>query len=76
MCSRAHSVSEKQEVSPNLLHVGKIVLPIFLLAQGFFIQDLNMVVVATANVPGVFDPDAWPDTKAVMELVGEFISNV
>ena len=40
------------------------------------IQDLNMVVVATANVPGVFDPDAWPDTKAVMELVGEFISNV
>lgn len=38
------------------------------------IQDLNMVMVATANVPGVFDPDAWPDTKAVMELVGEFIS--
>jgi CubicO group peptidase (beta-lactamase class C family) len=40
------------------------------------IQDLNMVVVATAYVPGIFDPDAWPKSKKVMELVGRFISKI
>ena len=38
------------------------------------VQDLNMVIVTTAYVPGVFDPNAWPKTKAVMELVGGFVS--
>ena len=40
------------------------------------IHDLNMVVVATAYVPGIFDPDAWPKSKAVMELVGRFITKI
>jgi CubicO group peptidase (beta-lactamase class C family) len=40
------------------------------------IHDLNMVVVATASVPGLFDPDAWPKSKAVMELVGRFIKKI
>jgi CubicO group peptidase (beta-lactamase class C family) len=40
------------------------------------IRDLNMVVVATAYVPGIFDPDAWPESKAVMELVGRFIAEI
>ena len=40
------------------------------------IRDLKMVVVATAYVPGIFDPEAWPKTKAVMELVGSFITNI
>lgn len=40
------------------------------------IHDLNMVVVATAYVPGIFDPDAWQESKAVMELVGRFITKI
>ena len=40
------------------------------------VHDLNMVVVATAYVPGIFDPDAWPKSKAVMELVGRFITKI
>jgi CubicO group peptidase (beta-lactamase class C family) len=40
------------------------------------VHDLNMVVVATASVPGLFDPDAWPESKAVMELVGKFIKQI
>lgn len=40
------------------------------------IHDLKMVVVATAYVPGLFDPDAWPKSKAVMELVGRFITKI
>ncbi len=40
------------------------------------IHDLNMVVVATASVPGIFDPDAWPKSKAVMEFVGSFIKQI
>jgi len=40
------------------------------------IHDLNMVVVATAYVPGIFDSDAWPKSKAVMELVGRFITKI
>lgn len=40
------------------------------------IQDLNMVVVATAQYPPLFDDAAWPESKAVMELVGRFVSNL
>ncbi|MBG0860251.1 MAG: serine hydrolase [Bacteroidales bacterium] len=40
------------------------------------IRDLNIVVVATALVPGIFDPDAWPKSKVVMELVGRFITEI
>jgi CubicO group peptidase (beta-lactamase class C family) len=40
------------------------------------IHDLNMVVVATAMVPGLFDPDAWPKSKVVMELVGKLIEEL
>jgi CubicO group peptidase (beta-lactamase class C family) len=40
------------------------------------IHDLNMVVVATALCPYLFDPDAWPKSKAVMELVGRFIAKL
>ena len=40
------------------------------------IHDLNMVVVATASVPGLFDPDAWPKSKTVMDLVGRFIKQI
>lgn len=40
------------------------------------VHDLNMVVVATALVPGLFDPDAWPKSKAVMELVGKLIGQL
>ena len=40
------------------------------------IHDLNMVVVATALCPSIFDPDAWPKSKAVMELVGRLITKI
>ena len=40
------------------------------------VPNLNMVVVATAYYPGLFDPDAWPKTKLVMELVGHFITEI
>ena len=40
------------------------------------IRDLNIVVVATASVPGLFDPDAWPKSKAIMDLVGRLIKQI
>jgi hypothetical protein len=32
--------------------------------------------VAMANYPPLFDEDAWPKSKNVMELVGRFISEL
>jgi CubicO group peptidase (beta-lactamase class C family) len=40
------------------------------------VHDLNMVVVTTAACPSIFDPEAWPKTKQVMELVGRFIATI
>ncbi len=40
------------------------------------VRDLNMVVVATAKYPPLFDEDAWPQSKSVMELVGRFITHL
>jgi hypothetical protein len=40
------------------------------------VQDMNMVVVATAKYPPLFDEDAWPKSKKVMELVGRLISEL
>ena len=38
------------------------------------VHDLNIVVVSTASVPPGVDNDAWQKTKAVMELVGSYIT--
>ena len=40
------------------------------------IHDLNMVVVSTASIPGLFDSNAWPKSKAILELVGRFITKI
>lgn len=41
------------------------------------VQDLDMVVVTSAdNLPGQFGEASWRKEKAVMELVGEFISAI
>jgi len=40
------------------------------------IQDLNMVIVTSAAPQSIFDNAAWQKEKAIMELVGEFISRI
>ena len=41
------------------------------------VPDLNMIVVTSADhLPGQFGEEAWQKTKAIMELVGEFIEAI
>jgi CubicO group peptidase (beta-lactamase class C family) len=40
------------------------------------LHDLNMVIVATAEPQAGFDDAAWQKEKAVMDLVGKFISSL
>ena len=40
------------------------------------IQDLNMVIVTSAAPQPLFDNSAWQKEKAIMELVGDFISRI
>jgi CubicO group peptidase (beta-lactamase class C family) len=39
------------------------------------VPDLDMVVVTSAEIIYIFDPDAWPRNRAILEMVGEFISS-
>ena len=40
------------------------------------VDDLDLVMVTTASVRYASEDDAWPKSKAILELVGRFIADL